>query len=659
MNSSRKSLRLVALAMCMALLLGLAAPAMAASIYAYGTVNANNTPVYSSTAKTATLGVFNLGDVVAVESQVSAQSLYVVRLGSSTTSVGYIAKSAVGTLSYSLKSGTTVASVKTSGTSTGSAGVIANCTNCNFRAAASNSSTKLGTLNKGTVVSVLATEGSFYKIVANGTTGYVSKTYVTITNTSGTTTTTSGTAGVIANCNSYVNFRATASATGTLLGTLSKGTSVTVIATEGSFYKIVANGKTGYVSKTYVSLTGTSTPTTTTPTTTTPTSGTLTGSGTYVTLRSKAASSYSTVARMKVGTAVTISSESGDYYKVTASGKTGYVPKSNVKTASTSTGTTTTTGTPGVIANCNSYVNFRATASATGAKLGTLSKGTAVTILGTEGSFTKITASGKTGYVSSQYVSASDSSAPTTTTQGTDTGVIALGSGTIKVEPYKSSASSTVKSKLAAAQKINSKTVGYINITGTNIQQPIMYYGSSNVHYYSTHDIYNRSSSSGVPYTFYGQMVRNNVVTGHNMRGSNAMLHQLHHIQEKTLGYTKCQTTDYNCTGSFSSVPSLTVAANRTWDISLFGYNKWEVWAMYETPANESANTLKYNINPLSSYSPSQIKTWVAYQKNRSEYKFNTAVSTDDVFLTIYTCGNNYDYASAQSRLYFFLKAVK
>jgi hypothetical protein len=35
-----------------------------------------------------------------------------------------------------------------------------------------------------------------------------------------------------------------------------------------------------------------------------------------------------------------------------------------------------------------------------------------------------------------------------------------------------------------------------------------------------------------------------NVVTGHNMRGSNAMLHQLHHIQEKTLGYTKCQTTD-------------------------------------------------------------------------------------------------------------------
>jgi hypothetical protein len=80
---------------------------------------------------------------------------------------------------------------------------------------------------------------------------------------------------------------------------------------------------------------------------------------------------------------------------------------------------------------------------------------------------------------------------------------------------------------------------------------------------------------------------------------------------------------------------------------------------MYETSANESTNTLKYNINPLSSYSPSQIKTWIAYQKSRSEYKFNTAVSTDDIFLTVFTCGNNYDNAAAQSRLYFFLKAVK
>jgi hypothetical protein len=61
---------------------------------------------------------------------------------------------------------------------------------------------------------------------------------------------------------------------------------------------------------------------------------------------------------------------------------------------------------------------------------------------------------------------------------------------------------------------------------------------------------------------------------------------------------------------------------------------------MYETPANESANTLKYNINPLSSYSPSQIKTWIAYQKNRSEYKFNHRGFHGRHILTIYTCGH-------------------
>ena len=155
-------------------------------------------------------------------------------------------------------------------------------------------------------------------------------------------------------------------------------------------------------------------------------------------------------------------------------------------------------------------------------------------------------------------------------------------------------------------------------------------------------------------------MVRNNTITGHNMRQSGTMFHQLHYLQEKTLGYTVHQTTDAGAKkGSLASIPSLTVAANRLWNISLFGYNQWQVWAMYETPATEPTSTLNYNTNPLSSSSPSQVQAWVQYQKNRSEYNFNTAVSTDDIFLTVYTCGNNYDYATAQSRIYFFLKAVK
>ena len=592
MKKANKSLRVFALALCLMTVFTVAAPALAASIYAYGTVSADNTPVYSTSAKTTTLGVFNKNDIVAIESQVSAQGLYVVRLSGSTTSVGYISKAAVSGLRYSLKSGTSVAGMKA---------------------------------------------------VSGGTA-------------------TTGNAGVIANCNSYVNFRAAASTSSTILGKLYKGAAVSILGTEGSFYKVIADGKTGYVATAYVSVTGTTPTTPTSPTTPTATTGVVGNtSSSYVPLRRTASSTSSRLVNVKVGTTVTILGTSGSFYQVKVSSRTGYMETKYINVSGGGGGSgDSTTGTPGVIANCNSYVNFRATASASGTLLGTLKKGTALTILGTQGSYTKVIASGKTGYVSSTYVSATTTETPSNNAgQGTDTGKITLGTGAIKVTPYQSTAISTVKTKLAAAQKTNSKTIGYININGTNIQQPILFYSSSNVHYYSTHDIRNKTASAGAVYAFYKDMARNNTITGHNMRGSNAMFHQLHHIQEKTLGYSKCQTTDYTCKGSFSSAPSLTSAANRTWDVSLFGYNKWEVWAMYETPAKEPSSTLKYNINPLSSYKPAQIKTWIEYQKGRSEYKFNTAVSTDDVFLTVYTCGTNYDYAAAQSRIYFFLKAVK
>jgi hypothetical protein len=105
---------------------------------------------------------------------VSAQNLYVVRLGPSTTSVGYIAKSAVGSVTTSLKSGTTIASVKTSGTSTAPPALsrIAPPAIPRFRQRIQH---QAGHAEQGYAVTVLATEGSFYKIAANGTTGYYPK----------------------------------------------------------------------------------------------------------------------------------------------------------------------------------------------------------------------------------------------------------------------------------------------------------------------------------------------------------------------------------------------------------------------------------------------------------------------------------------------------
>ena len=78
---------------------------------------------------------------------------------------------------------------------------------------------------------------TWYRVTYNGTTGYVSGQYVSVTGTvssgsgatSGTTTgttTTTGTPGVITNCTSGVNFRSSASSSSSKLGTLPKGASI-------------------------------------------------------------------------------------------------------------------------------------------------------------------------------------------------------------------------------------------------------------------------------------------------------------------------------------------------------------------------------------------------------------------------------------------------
>ena len=75
-------------------------------------------------------------------------------------------------------------------------------------------------------------------------------------------------------------------------------------------------------------------------------------------------------------------------------------------------------------------------------------------------------------------------------------------------------------------------------------------------------------------------------------------------------------------------------------------------------------STINYNIQHLSNATSSQIQTWINYQLSRANASgsqgkvFSTNVRTNDVFLTLYTCGNEYDSATAQSRLYMFFKAV-
>lgn len=119
----------------------------------------------------------------------------------------------------------------------------------NFRLSAGGA--VLSTLPKGTKVAVIDNNGSWYRVAANGMTGYVSNQYVKgmpdCDFPLGTATITSTTA---------VNLRANADTNSTILGEIPNGTSVSVLGVKGNWYKVQHNDKIGYMFSPYVYVNG-------------------------------------------------------------------------------------------------------------------------------------------------------------------------------------------------------------------------------------------------------------------------------------------------------------------------------------------------------------------------------------------------------------------
>lgn len=218
--------------------------------------------------------------------------------------------------------------------------------------------------------------------------------------------------------------------------------------------------------------------------------------------------------------------------------------------------------------------------------------------------------------------------------------------------------------KLAALQAKNSDAIGWISIPGTNIDKGIMY---ADKWYYSNHNEDKEKIESGAVYSHEGKLSQNIAITAHNSRVSKTMFHQLHHVQEVNLGKTNCAYKKCNAALDKATLPDFSTTEGRTWDISAFGIDaQWEIFAMYEVSDSEPQKTLLYNTwytEPTTGdyYGPkgdAEIQEWIEYQIGRSQYKFDTTATAQDQFITIYTCGDNSDDATAQSRLYFFLKQV-
>ena len=128
--------------------------------------------------------------------------------------------------------------------------------------------------------------------------------------------------------------------------------------------------------------------------------------GTGVRMRSGASTTSSILGVYNTGTKMTITGESGNWYKVSYSGRDGYVSKDYMTTTKPGNGGGSTSQTGYIKGN---DVRLRSGAGTNYSILGTYNNGTPLTITGTSGNWTAVTINGVKGYVNSTYVTTTKS----------------------------------------------------------------------------------------------------------------------------------------------------------------------------------------------------------------------------------------------------------
>ena len=277
----------------------------------------------------------------------------------------------------------------------------------NFRTGASTSSSIISTLPAGTTVVVTDGGGGWYKVVYNGTEGYLSGDYVTFTkNLSGSF----GTGTVTA---SSVNFRSGAGLDAGVIGSVSSGATMKIVGVEGNWYKVEYNGQTGYVCADYVKVSGGSGSASPAPAPaqdggqTGGSSGTVKGD--YVRMRSGPGTGYAILGTYNNGTALTINGTESGWTKVTLGGVNGYIRSDYVAAGgSTSQGGGQSAGQASQTGYINgTSVRMRSGPNTSSTILGVYNTGTAMTITGSNGNWYAVNYNGQNGYVCKDYMTTS------------------------------------------------------------------------------------------------------------------------------------------------------------------------------------------------------------------------------------------------------------
>ena len=313
-----------------------------------------------------------------------------------------------------------------------SKGQVVNVTSTlRIRASASTNSSVLGTMRNGSTFDIISKSGSWYQIKYNGITGYVHGDYVKEIAASSSIST----KGKVYNVSTNLRVRSGASTSSSILGYLTNNTEVTIVGSEGEWYKIQYNSGYGYVSKEYITTNvNSSNNTGSNNTGNTSSSETEINKTGYVynvssgglRVRKEASTSSTVLGTLYSGNSVNIVGETGSWYKIKYNSSYAYVHKDYItenkpsSESSSNTGNSSSTtdsndssqtmNAVGVVTNVSSNLRVRKQPSSSAVVLGYLLNNENVNITGKEGNWYKINFKGSVGYVSADYIKISTGS---------------------------------------------------------------------------------------------------------------------------------------------------------------------------------------------------------------------------------------------------------
>ncbi len=302
----------------------------------------------------------------------------------------------------------TSVSQTTTGFAVGSKVEITNTDAVNFRSGVGTSYALLGTIPRGTVLTISEVSGDWLRVTYGGQTGWFKssycKAYTEPAPAPNTTVAAVGDKIEVVNTD-QVNFRSGAGTGYALIGTIPRNALLTVEEVSGTWFRVTFDGKTGWISSSYAKKYTAPQPSENTNTVAAVGDKVEITNTDAVNYRTGAGTGYSLIGTIPRGTVLTILEISGNWFRVEYNHKSGWFNAGYCKKYVDNSAETPALAAVGekVKVNAPSAVNMRSGAGTGFALLGTIPAGTILTVKEVTDGWYRVTYDGKDGWFTSRY----------------------------------------------------------------------------------------------------------------------------------------------------------------------------------------------------------------------------------------------------------------